>query len=66
MKADEVEGGRISIAGLVVKKFSEVWSRPGGTGSLDDFLKGEGIVGISDIDTRKLCAISATMERRTR
>lgn len=54
VKDDEVEGPRLSIAGLVVKKFSEVWSRPGGSGSLEDLLKAEGVVGISDIDTRKL------------
>ncbi|MBL7950080.1 MAG: glutamine-hydrolyzing carbamoyl-phosphate synthase small subunit [Flavobacteriales bacterium] len=54
VKDDEVEGPRLSIAGLVVKKFSEVWSRPGGSGSLEDLLKAQGVVGISDIDTRKL------------
>ena len=54
VKEGEVESGSVKIAGLVVKKFSEVWSRPGGTGSLDDLLKREGVVGISDIDTRKL------------
>lgn len=50
----EHEGPRISIAGLVVKKFSEVWSRPGSTGSLEELLQQAGIAGISDIDTRKL------------
>lgn len=50
----ESEGPKVSIAGLVVKKFSEVWSRPGGTGSLEDFLIRAGVAGISDIDTRKL------------
>ncbi|MCB0769549.1 MAG: glutamine-hydrolyzing carbamoyl-phosphate synthase small subunit [Flavobacteriales bacterium] len=54
VKANEVESGRISISGLVVKKYSEVWSRAGGDGSLDAFLKAENVVGISDIDTRKL------------
>ncbi len=54
VKDGEVESGSVKIAGLVVKKFSEVWSRPGGTGPLDDLLKREGVVGISDIDTRKL------------
>ena len=54
VKDSEVESGTLKIAGLVVKKFSEGWSRPGGTGSLDDLLKREGLVGISDIDTRKL------------
>lgn len=50
----ESEGPRVSIAGLVVKKFSEVWSRPAGTGSLEDYLIAAGITGISDVDTRML------------
>lgn len=54
VKSGEEEGPRLSIAGLVVKKFSEVWSRPGADSSLDDLLKSQGVVGISDIDTRKL------------
>ncbi len=54
VKDGEGESSSPKIAGLVVKKFSEVWSRPGGTGSLEDHLKAAGVVGISDIDTRKL------------
>ncbi|MEZ4757120.1 MAG: glutamine-hydrolyzing carbamoyl-phosphate synthase small subunit [Flavobacteriales bacterium] len=54
VKVGEEESGALTIAGLVVKKFSEVWSRPGGSGSLDDHLKAAGVVGISDVDTRKL------------
>jgi len=54
VKSGEEEGPKISIAGLVVKKFSEVWSRSGGDGSLDDLLLAQGVVGISDVDTRKL------------
>jgi len=50
----ESEGPRVSIAGLVVKKYSEVWSRPGGSGPLDEMLVEAGVPGISDIDTRKL------------
>ncbi|MBX2983068.1 MAG: glutamine-hydrolyzing carbamoyl-phosphate synthase small subunit [Flavobacteriales bacterium] len=50
----EDEGPRVSIAGLVVKKFSEVWSRPASTGSLEEMLVKAGITGISDLDTRKL------------
>lgn len=50
----EGEGPCVSIAGLVVKKYSEVWSRPGGSGPLDEMLVRAGIPGISDIDTRKL------------
>lgn len=52
--AEEVESGGLKIAGLVVKKFSEVWSRPDGAGSLQDYLEKAGVIGISDIDTRKL------------
>lgn len=54
VKVGEEESGALTIAGLVVKKFSDVWSRPGGSGSLDDHLKAAGVVGISDVDTRKL------------
>ena len=31
-----------------------LWSRPGGDGSLEDLLKEQGVIGISDVDTRKL------------
>ncbi|HRF81817.1 MAG TPA: glutamine-hydrolyzing carbamoyl-phosphate synthase small subunit [Flavobacteriales bacterium] len=54
VKVGEEEGPRLSIAGLVVKKFSEVWSRPSGSSSLEDYLRAAGVVGISDVDTRKL------------
>jgi carbamoyl-phosphate synthase small subunit len=54
VKEGEEESGRVSIAGLVVKKFSHVWSRPGGSSSLDDMLRKAGVVGISDVDTRRL------------
>ena len=54
VKDDEGDRSAVQIAGLVVKKFSEVWSRPGGSGSLDDFLKNNGICGISDVDTRAI------------
>lgn len=51
---EEVESGSVKIAGLVVKKFSEVYSRSGATESIQDYLEKAGIVGISDIDTRSL------------
>ncbi|MEO8069301.1 MAG: glutamine-hydrolyzing carbamoyl-phosphate synthase small subunit [Flavobacteriales bacterium] len=52
--ADETESAGLKIAGLVVKKFSEVWSRPDGAEGLQDYLERAGVVGISDVDTRKL------------
>lgn len=54
VKDGEEESRAVCIAGLVVKKYSDVWSRPGGTSSLEDYLVKAGIGGISDIDTRKL------------
>lgn len=54
VKVGEEESGRVTIAGLVVKKYSDAWSRPGGSGSLDDHLRAHGVIGISDVDTRKL------------
>lgn len=51
---DDVESDGIKIAGLVTKKFSETFSRASASGSLQDYLQTDGVVGISDIDTRKL------------
>lgn len=50
----EDESGSIKIAGLVVRNFSEVYSRHGAFDSLQDYLAAQGIVGIADIDTRAL------------
>lgn len=51
---DEAESKGIQIAGLVVKNFSQVTSRDNATDSLQNYLESQGIVGISDIDTRAL------------
>jgi carbamoyl-phosphate synthase small subunit len=50
----ENESDSIKISGLVVKKFSTSFSRPSSKKSLQDLLEENGIVGISDIDTRAL------------
>lgn len=52
--ADEIESDSIKIAGLVTKKFSPMYSRHGGSGSLQDFMENDGVVGIADVDTRAL------------
>ena len=54
VESNEEESDGIKIAGLVVKKFSEIYSRPRGNESLDDYLKRENLVVVSDIDTRAL------------
>lgn len=51
---DEVESGSIKISGLVCKKFSEVFSRPSAERSIQDYFNEQGLVGISDVDTRAL------------
>ena len=51
---EEVESDHVMISGLVTKKFSNGFSRPSASGSLQDFLVENDTVGISDIDTRAL------------
>lgn len=51
---NETESESIKISGLVVKKFSENYSRKSASGSLQVYLERDGISGISDIDTRSL------------
>lgn len=52
--ADEVESDSMKIAGLVTKKFSEIYSRTSAEGSLENLMFQSETVGISDIDTRAL------------
>lgn len=51
---DEVESGSIKIAGLVCKQFNEFPSRKRSDGSLKDYFLKDGIVAISDVDTRAI------------
>lgn len=51
---DEVESDGMKIAGMVIKKFSDGYSRPSGMKSLQDYMIDNNKVGISDIDTRAL------------
>jgi len=51
---DEIESSSVKIAGLVTKKFAEVFSRPSGTSNLNDYLVENDRVGITDVDTRAL------------
>lgn len=52
--SNENESDGIKISGLVVKKFSEIYSRPSAEMSLQEFLIKNKIVAISDVDTRAL------------
>lgn len=51
---EEVESDKIKISGLICKKFSEGFSRPASTTSLNDYFMKNGIVAISDVDTRSI------------
>ena len=54
IKASEVESDGVKIAGLIVKNFTVPYSRIQAGESIQDYLEKEGVVGISDIDTRSL------------
>lgn len=50
----ESESSSSKVAGVIVSKFSVCASRAGDAQTLQEFLERDGIVGISDIDTRRL------------
>jgi carbamoyl-phosphate synthase small subunit len=54
IKNDEIESDSIKIAGLVCKNFSVPYSRKEANQSIQEYFEGDGIVGISDVDTRSL------------
>ena len=54
---EEVESNSMKIAGLITKKFSNGFSRASANDSLQNFMERDGVVGISDIDTRSLVRI---------
>jgi carbamoyl-phosphate synthase small subunit len=54
VKDIEFESDYVKIEGLIVKSFSQTFSRPGATDSLQNYLFEHQKVGISDIDTRAL------------
>lgn len=51
---EEVESEGIKVAGIIVRNFSTIASRVGGSGTLQENLEESGTVGISDVDTRAL------------
>ena len=50
----EIESDKINIAGLVTKKFSEVYSRTSANSSLEELMLENKTVGITNVDTRAL------------
>lgn len=53
-KNDEVESDTAKISGLVVNEYSDIYSRITGDESLQEYLERNKVVGITNIDTRKL------------
>ena len=51
---EEVESDGIKISGLVCRSFQEFYSRNDASESVEDYFINNGIVGISEIDTRAL------------
>ncbi len=54
VKDDEVESDSCKVSGVIIKKFSDVASRVGGSGTLQEMLVRDGIAGICELDTRAL------------
>ncbi len=51
---EDLESGRPHMAGFVVRENSRITSNFRSTGSLSDYLRQHGVVGIAEIDTRAL------------
>lgn len=57
VNSEDMENSRVCVEGFVVSEDSKVYSNYRATGSLNDFLKKNNIVGICGIDTRYLTKI---------
>jgi carbamoyl-phosphate synthase small subunit len=51
---EDIESDRIHVSAFLIREYQSFPSNFRSTGSLADYLKGEGIVGIEDLDTRAL------------
>jgi len=51
---EEIESESCKVSGVIIKKFSDIASRSSASGTLQDYLVRDNVVGISDIDTRAL------------
>ncbi len=54
---EDLESSRIHAAGLVIRDLPALASNWRSTGSLSDYLRGEGIPGIAGLDTRRLTRV---------
>ncbi|WP_207496898.1 glutamine-hydrolyzing carbamoyl-phosphate synthase small subunit [Aridibaculum aurantiacum] len=56
VKDSDIESDSVKIQGLIGRNLEELYSRRQAKGSLDEYLKENGIVSIEDVDTRALVA----------
>ena len=54
VNALDVESGALQAAGLVVRDAPAIYSSWRASGSLSDYLRAHGIIGIADVDTREI------------
>lgn len=54
VNAEDMESAKVHMAGFIVREVSRVVSNFRSNGSLDEFLKKNNVVGMTDIDTRAL------------
>src|SRR5580765_4323132 len=54
---EDVESNKVFAAGLVIRDLPRMASSWRSTGDLSSYLRDAGVVGISDLDTRKLTRI---------
>ncbi len=54
IKDEDVESDSIKIAGLICKNFTVPYSRHQAQSSIQEYFEKEGLVGISDVDTRAI------------
>ena len=51
---EDIESGRVQVAGFLVREYEGDYSNYRATGSLADYLSDSGVMGVSDLDTRAL------------
>ena len=54
VNTDDVESRRVQVSGFVVRELADVYSNWRADRSLDEFLKANGVLGITGVDTRAL------------
>ena len=54
INAEDVESAKIQVAGFIVREYEEFPSNFRATGTLADYLRAQGVVGVDELDTRAL------------